>query len=70
MRKNAQLSVRITEQEMAILREQANRESVLLSQLIRNMLAANSKQTGVAGLFRRVTGSRPMTTSGPEYPGA
>jgi hypothetical protein len=46
MRKNAQLSVRITEQEMMILREQANRECVLLSQLIRNMLAANSNRIG------------------------
>jgi len=65
MRKNAQLSVRITEQEMTILREQANRESVLLSQLIRNILAANSKQNGVASLFQRCTGSSPMTGSGP-----
>ena len=65
MRKNAQLSVRITEQEMTILREQANRESVLLSQLIRNILAANSKQNGVASLFQRFTGSSPMTGSGP-----
>ena len=48
MRKSAQLSVRITEQEMANLRELATRESVLLSQLIRGILAANSKQTGIA----------------------
>ena len=53
MRKNAQLSVRITEQEMANLRELASRESVLLSQLVRGILAANSKQMGVATLFRR-----------------
>ena len=59
MRKSAQLSVRITEQEMANLRELATRESVLLSQLIRGILAANSKQTGVAALFRRFTTSRP-----------
>ena len=65
MRKSAQLSVRITEQEMVNLREQANRESVLLSQLIRNILAANSKQNGVASLFQRFTTSRPMTPSGP-----
>jgi hypothetical protein len=70
MRKNAQLSVRITEQEMTILREQANQECVLLSQLIRNILATNDKQRGVAGLFQRLTGSRPMSPSGPEYPGA
>jgi hypothetical protein len=48
MRKNAQLSVRITEQEMANLREAANQESVLLSQLIRNILAANSKHVSTA----------------------
>jgi hypothetical protein len=70
MRKNAQLSVRITEQEMVNLRELATRESVLLSQLIRNILAANSKQSGMAGLFRRLTTSRPTPMPGPEYPGA
>jgi hypothetical protein len=70
MRKSAQLSVRITEQEMANLRELATRESVLLSQLIRGILAANSKQTGVAALFRRFTTSRPTPMPGPEYPGA
>ena len=70
MRKSAQLSVRITEQEMVNLRELATRESVLLSQLIRGILAANSRQSGVAALFRRFTTSRPMTTPGPEYPGA
>jgi hypothetical protein len=70
MRKNAQLSVRITEQEMTKLREQANRECVLLSQLIRNILAANDKQRGVPSLFQRFTGSRPVAPSGPEYPGA
>jgi hypothetical protein len=69
MRKSAQLSVRITEQEMANLRDLATRESVLLSQLIRGILAANSKQTGITSLFRRLTTSRPMTTPGPEYPG-
>jgi len=69
MRKSAQLSVRITEQEMANLRELATRESVLLSQLIRGILAANSKQTGITSLFRRFTTSRPMITPGPEYPG-
>jgi hypothetical protein len=69
MRKSAQLSVRITDQEMANLRELATRESVLLSQLIRGILAANSKQSGVAALFRRFTTPRPMTTPGPEYPG-
>jgi hypothetical protein len=68
MRKSAQLSVRITEQEMANLRELATRESVL-SQLIRGILAANSKQTGITSLFRRFTTSRPMITPGPEYPG-
>ena len=51
MRKSAQLSVRITEQEMANLRELATRESVLLSQLIRGILAANSRQTGIEGIF-------------------
>jgi hypothetical protein len=70
MRKDNQLSVRITEQEMANLREQANRESVLLSQLVRCILAANSKQRGVVNLFRRLTTSRPTTMPGPEYPGA
>jgi hypothetical protein len=70
MRKSAQLSVRITEQEMANLRELATRESVLLSQLIRGILAANSKQTGVAALFRLFTTSRPTPSPGPEYPGA
>jgi hypothetical protein len=70
MRKNAQLSVRITEQEMVNLRELATRESVLLSQLIRNILAANNKQTGIASLFRRLTTSRPTPMPGPEYPGA
>lgn len=69
MRKSAQLSVRITEQEMANLRDLATRESLLLSQLIRGILTANSKQTGVAALFRRFTTSRPMATPGPEYPG-
>jgi hypothetical protein len=69
MRKSAQLSVRITEQEMANLRELATRESVLLSQLIRGILAANSGQSGVAALFRRFTTSRSMTTPSPEYPG-
>jgi hypothetical protein len=70
MRKDSQLSVRITEQEMTNLREQANRESVLLSQLVRCILAANSKQGGVVKLFRRLTTSRPTSTPGPEYPGA
>jgi len=70
MRKQAQLSVRIPEQEMTKLREQANRECVLLSHLTRNILAANSKQSGVAGLVQRFTGSRPMTSSGPEHPAA
>ena len=70
MRKDNQLSVRITEQEMTNLREQANRESVLLSQLVRCILAANSKQTGIINLFRRLTTSRPTPTPGPEYPGA
>ena len=69
MRKSAQLSVRITEQEMANLRDLATRELLLLSQLIRGILTANSKQTGVAALFRRFTTSRPMATPGPEYPG-
>ena len=69
MRKSAQLSVRITEQEMANLRELATRESVLLSQLIRGILAANSRQSGAAALFRRLTTSRPTPTPGPEYPG-
>ena len=69
MRKSAQLSVRITEQEMANLRDLATRESLLLSQLIRGILTANSKQTSVAALFRRFTTSRPMATPGPEYPG-
>jgi hypothetical protein len=55
---------------MANLRELATRESVLLSQLIRGILAANSRQSGVAALFRRLTTSRPMTAPGPEYPGA
>ncbi len=55
---------------MVNLREQANRECVLLSQLIRNILAANSKQSGVPSLFQRLTGSRPMAPSGPDYPGA
>ena len=41
----------------------------MLSQLIRGILTANSKQTGVAALFRRFTTSRPMATPGPEYPG-
>ena len=62
MRKDSQLSVRITEQEMTNLREQANRESVLLSQLVRCILAANNKQTGITSLFRRLTTSRPTTT--------
>jgi endonuclease III len=66
MRKNAQLSVRITEQEMTNLRELATRESVLLSQLIRGILAANAKQAGVTNLFRRLTATRP----GPEQTGA
>ena len=70
MRKDNQLSVRITEQEMTNLREQANRESVLLSQLVRCILAANNKQTGITSLFRRLTTSRPVTTPGPEYPAA
>jgi hypothetical protein len=70
MRKDSQLSVRITEQEMANLREQANRESVLLSQLVRCILAANNKRTGITSLFRRLTTSRPTTMPGPEYPGA
>jgi len=44
MRKNAQLSVRVTDEQMSGLREMANRDSVLLSQLIRNILAASSKE--------------------------
>jgi hypothetical protein len=68
MRRNAQLSVRVTEQEMANLREQANRESVLLSQLVRGILAGNSKQTRMTSLFRRFTSSRPMIR--PDHPGA
>ena len=53
MRKNAQLSVRITENEMAKLRELADRESVLLSQLIKVILAATAKESVMANLFRR-----------------
>ena len=70
MRKNAQLSVRITDQEMRNLREQADRESVLLSHLVRGLLAANTKQNGMANLFRRLTGPRSMPTPGPENPRA
>jgi hypothetical protein len=65
MQKDSQLSVRITEQEMTNLREQANRESVLLSQLVRCILAANNKQTGMTSLFRRLTTTRPRPTPGP-----
>ena len=70
MRKNAQLSVRISEQEMTNLREQATRESVLLSQLVRGILAANTKKTGMAGLFRRFTTTTPLMTPGTERSGA
>ncbi len=52
MRRNAQLSVRITDQEMANLRQLAAQESVLLSVLIRGLLAANSKQKEPANSFR------------------
>jgi hypothetical protein len=60
MRKSAQLSVRITEQEMANLRELATRESVLLSQLIRGILAANSdpSRTQVFCAFARMSRRR------------
>jgi hypothetical protein len=44
MRKNAQLSVRITDQEMTNLRQLADRECVLLSVLIRGLLAASTTQ--------------------------
>ena len=57
MRKSAQLSVRITEQEMANLRELATRESVLLSQLIRGILAANISRRASQPYF---DGSRPQ----------
>ena len=60
---------RRSDAEMTNLREQANRESVLLSQLVRCILAANNKQTGITSLFRRLTTSRPTPTPGPEYPG-
>ena len=66
MRRNAQLSVRITDQEMTKLRELANQESVLLSQLIRGILAANTKESGMAALFRRFIPSG----TGPEQPRA
>jgi hypothetical protein len=62
MRKSAQLSVRITEQEMANLRELATRESVLLSQLIRGILAANSKRWSDSGV-RLASINSPLTMS-------
>ena len=69
MRKNAQLSVRITEDEMTSLRRQADKESVLLSQLVRGILAAGNRQTGATGLFGRFTTSTPVTSPGSELPG-
>jgi hypothetical protein len=45
MRKTAQLSVRITADEMDALRELATRKSILLSQLVRVILAANTEET-------------------------
>jgi hypothetical protein len=50
MRKSAQLSVRITEREMADLRNLADRESVLLSQLIRTIIATSAKDGVVRNL--------------------
>ena len=55
---------------MADLRELAGRESVLLSELVRCILAANNKETGITSLFRRSVDSRPLISPGPEYPGA
>ena len=65
-RKSAQLSVRITDQEMTDLRQLADQESVLLSVLVRGILAANTKEDGMASLFRRLAAARP----GPEQPRA
>jgi hypothetical protein len=55
MRKKSQLSVRITDEEMSNLRALADQNSVLLSQLVRNILAANAKETAVGGLLQRPT---------------
>jgi hypothetical protein len=66
MRKKAHLSIRVTEQEMASLRELAHRDSVRVSELVRGILAANTKQTVMTNLFRRLTTSPP----GPELPRA
>jgi hypothetical protein len=70
MRKNAQLSVRITEDEMAGLRKQADKESVLLSQLVRAILAAGNRRMDMTGLFGRFTTSTPITRPGRALPGA
>ena len=72
MRKDSQLSVRISEEQMTNLREQANRESVLLSQLVRCILAANNRQTGITSLLRRFADdeadahARPGISGGPD----
>ena len=64
MRKSAQLSVRITEAEMTKLRELADGELVLLSVLIRSILAATAKEGGVTNLFGRLTAPLPGPEAG------
>jgi hypothetical protein len=62
MRKNSQLSVRITDEEMLNLRSLADRESVLLSQLVRNIVATN---TGPIEEVREQT-ARPLSAPAAE----
>jgi len=50
MRKGAQISVRIAEQEMTKLRELAQKESLIFSELIRIILATNAKEGVIATL--------------------
>jgi hypothetical protein len=59
--RNAQLSIRITEDEMARLRKQADDESVLLPELAKAILI---------GPFRGFANPRAITSPGNELPGA
>ena len=59
MRRNEQLSVRVTADEITTLKAMATRQSIRLSELVRTALAekmAASGTTGV-GLFRRLAGA-------------
>jgi hypothetical protein len=75
MRKTAQISVRVSEQEMANLRSIADHQSVLLSELIRGLLSARDSVeiSGILGKLRQkgrglARGQERSSEKLPEFP--